>query len=155
MCAAMVSIPGTSWTALLIVRLMELRIVPRSHRCTREGWTITADKLAKVHERLQCAGGGNLMVEYRTASFAKRNHESMGDYWGAWHTNGENIERCLFDEESSLLATETLEGDVADLVAFARAGADVTTHDAEAARRLSWLQGRQIVRLLGVGESQE
>ena len=91
------------------------------------------------------------MIEYRAPSFANRHHEAMGDTWGSWHTDGENIQRCLFDEESFLLATETLEGDVSDLVAFARAGSDVTTHDAEAARRLSWLHSRQTVQLLRAG----
>jgi hypothetical protein len=91
------------------------------------------------------------MIEYRTALFAKRNHEAMGDEWGAWHTNGDRIQRCLCDEESFLLATHTLDGDVADLVAFAQAGSDVTTHDAEAARRLSWLHSRQTTHLLRAG----
>ena len=91
------------------------------------------------------------MIEYRTASFAERNHEAMGDCWAAWHTNGDRIQRCLFDDENLLLGIETLEGDVSDLVAFAQAGSDVTTHDAEAARRLSWLHSRQTTRLLRAG----
>ena len=86
------------------------------------------------------------MIEYRTASFAERNHEAIGDCWAAWHTNGDRIQRCLFDDENLLLGIETLEGDVSDLVAFAQAGSDVTTHDAEAARRLSWLHSRQTIQ---------
>jgi hypothetical protein len=91
------------------------------------------------------------MIEYRTASFAERNHEAMGDCWAAWHTNGDSIQRCLFDDENLLLGIETLEGDVSDLVAFAQAGSDVTTHDAEAARKLSWLHSRQTTQLLRAG----
>jgi hypothetical protein len=91
------------------------------------------------------------MIEYRTASFAERNHEAMGDCWAAWHTNGDRIQRCLFDDENLLLGIETLEGDVSDLVAFAQAGSDVTTHDAEAARKLSWLHSRQTTQLLRAG----
>jgi hypothetical protein len=91
------------------------------------------------------------MIEYRAASFATRNHEAKGDEWAAWHTNGDRIQRCLFDDEGFLLAIETLEGDVSDLVAFAQAGSDVTTHDAEAARRLSWLHSRQTTNLLRAG----
>jgi hypothetical protein len=86
------------------------------------------------------------MIEYRTASFAGSNHEAIGDCWAAWHTNGDRIQRCLFDDENLLLGIETLEGDVSDLVAFAQAGSDVTTHDAEAARRLSWLHSRQTIQ---------
>jgi hypothetical protein len=91
------------------------------------------------------------MIEYRTASFAERNHEAMGDCWAAWHTNGDRIQRCLFDAENRLLGIETLEGDVSDLVAFAQAGSDVTTHDAEAARKLSWLHSRQTTQLFRAG----
>jgi hypothetical protein len=91
------------------------------------------------------------MIEYRTASFAERSHEAMGDCWAAWHTNGDRIQRCLFDDENLLLGIETLDGDVSDLVAFAQAGSDVTTHDAEAARRLSWLHSRQTTHLLRAG----
>ena len=91
------------------------------------------------------------MIEYRIASFAKRDHEARGDYWAAWHTNGDKIQRCLFDDDSFLLGIETLEGDASDLVAFAQAGSDVTTHDAEAARRLSWLHSRQTTNLLKAG----
>jgi hypothetical protein len=94
------------------------------------------------------------MIEYRTASVAERNHEVMGDYWAAWHTNGDRIQRCLFDDDSFLLGIETLEGDVSDLVAFAQAGSDVTTHDAEAARKLSWLHSRQTTQLLRAGTAE-
>jgi hypothetical protein len=56
-----------------------------------------------------------------------------------------------FDDDSFLLGIETLEGDASDLIAFAQAGSDVTTHDAEAARRLSWLHSRQTTNLLKAG----
>jgi len=91
------------------------------------------------------------MIEYRTASFAQRDHAARGDEWGAWHTYGDRIQRSLFDDDGFLLAWETLEGDVADLVAFAKAGSDVTTHDAEAARRLSRLHSRQTTNLARAG----
>jgi hypothetical protein len=87
------------------------------------------------------------MIEYRKLSFATRNHEAMGDDWGEWYANDDRIQRHLFDDEGSLLATETLEGDQADLLAFAIAGSDVKTHPAEVSRMISWRYQRQ-TRLL-------
>lgn len=88
------------------------------------------------------------MIEYHKSSFALRNHEALGDGWGEWHANDNRIHRYLFDDEGFLLATETLEGDTADVMAFAISGSDVTTHTAEAARMISWRQERQARLLL-------
>lgn len=88
------------------------------------------------------------MVEYRKSSFALRSHQALGDEWGEWHPNDDRIQRYLFDDEGFLLATETLEGDTADVMAFAISGSDMRTHTAEAARMISWRQQRQTQLLL-------
>jgi hypothetical protein len=89
------------------------------------------------------------MIDYRTPVFAKRDHQAKGDEWDEWHVDGDNIQRCLLDEQGFLLATERLEGDVTALVAFAKIGSDLTTHDLDLARKLERLHSRQIQRLLG------
>jgi hypothetical protein len=89
------------------------------------------------------------MVEYRLPSFALRSHQALGDSWSAWHVSGEKIQRCLSNGDGFLLATETLDGDQADLVAFAIAGSGAPTHNAEAAGMLSWRQQRQTRLLRG------
>ena len=88
------------------------------------------------------------MIEYRMLSFAERDHHAKGDAWGEWHINGDKIQRCLFDAEEFLLATETLEGDVAALVAFAKTGGDLTAYEADMARKLERLHRRQTQQLL-------
>ena len=88
------------------------------------------------------------MIEYRNSSFAKRDHRAAGDEWDEWHVSGDKIQRCLLDAEGLLIATETLEGDVAALVAFARTGSDLTEHDVERARKLERLHRRQTQQLL-------
>lgn len=87
------------------------------------------------------------MVEYRLPSFALRSHIAVGDRWSAWHVSGDRIQRCLSDCDGFLLATETLDGDQADLVGFAIAGSGAPMRNAESARMLSWRQQRQ-TRLL-------
>jgi len=88
------------------------------------------------------------MIEYRTSTLAKRDHKANGDEWDEWHVSGDRIQRCLLDQEGLVLATETLEGDVAALVAFARTGSDLTAHDADMVRKLERLHRRQIQQLL-------
>ena len=88
------------------------------------------------------------MIEYRTPTFAKRDHEAKGDAWDEWHVSGDQIQRCLLDQEGLVLATETLEGDVAALVAFARTGSDLTAHDVDMAHKLERLHRRQTEQLL-------
>jgi hypothetical protein len=88
------------------------------------------------------------MIEYRTSCFAKRDHQAKGDEWAEWHVDGDNVQRCLFDDNGLLLATETLEGDVAALVAFAKTGNDLTTHDVDMVHRLERLHRRQTQQLL-------
>ena len=88
------------------------------------------------------------MIEYRTPSFAKRDHQAKGDEWGEWHVNCDNIQRGLFDDQGLLLAMETLEGDVAALVAFAKTGSDLTAHDVDMAQKLERLHRRQTQQLL-------
>jgi hypothetical protein len=87
------------------------------------------------------------LIEYRKPSVATRNHGALGDYWGEWYPNDDRIQRHLFDDKGFLLATETLEGERADVQAFAIAAKGATTHDAEAARMISWRYQRQ-TRLL-------
>jgi hypothetical protein len=88
------------------------------------------------------------MIEYRTPTFAKRDHQARGDEWDEWHVSGDKIQRCLLDNEGFQLATETLEGDVAALIAFAKAGSDLTAHDVDVARKLERLHRRQTQQLL-------
>jgi hypothetical protein len=88
------------------------------------------------------------MIEYRSSSSARRAHPGAGDAWDEWHVSGDKIQRCLLDAEGLVLATETLEGDVAALVAFARTGSDLTAHDVEMAHRLERLHRRQTQQLL-------
>lgn len=88
------------------------------------------------------------MIEYRTPTFAKRDHKTKGDEWDEWHVSGDKIQRCLLDNEGSLLATDTLEGDVAALVAFAKTGSDLTARDMDMAHKLERLHRRQTQQLL-------
>jgi len=88
------------------------------------------------------------MIDYCTPAFAKRDHQAQGERWDEWHVDGDSIQRCLLDGEGFLLATEILEGDVAALVAFARIGSDLTTHDLDLARKLERLRRRQTQQLL-------
>ena len=88
------------------------------------------------------------MIEYRKSSLALQSPEALSAEWGEWHANDDRIQRHLFDDEGFLLATETLEGDAADVMAFAVSGNGVTTHSAEAARMISWRQERQTHLLL-------
>ena len=88
------------------------------------------------------------MIEYRSSSFAKRDQQTVGDVWDEWHVSGDKIQRCLLDAEGLLLATETLEGDVAALVAFAKTGSDLTAHDVQMAHKLERLHRRQTQQLL-------
>jgi hypothetical protein len=88
------------------------------------------------------------MIEYRTTTFPKRDHKAKGDEWDEWHVSGDRIQRCLLDQEGLVLATETLEGDVAALVAFATTGSDLTAHDADMAGKLERLHRRQSQQLL-------
>jgi hypothetical protein len=87
------------------------------------------------------------MIDYRSLSSAKRDNLAVGDEWGEWHVSGDKIQRCLLDAEGLLLATETLEGDSAALVAFAKTGSDLTAHDVEMARKLERLHRRQTQQL--------
>jgi len=89
------------------------------------------------------------MVEYRLPLFALRSHTALGDRWSSWGVSGEKIQRCLSDGDGFLLATETLEGDHADLLAFAIAGSGAPRHDDEAARMISWRHQRQTRLLRG------
>jgi len=73
------------------------------------------------------------MIEYRTSTLVKRDHKANGDEWDEWHVSGDRIQRCLLDQEGFVLATETLEGDVAALVAFATTGSDLSAHDGDMA----------------------
>ena len=57
-------------------------------------------------------------------------------YLDEWHVDGDKIQRCLHDKEGLVLATDTLDGDVAALVAFAKTGSDLTAHDMDVARKL-------------------
>jgi hypothetical protein len=88
------------------------------------------------------------MIDYRTPSFANRDHKAKGDEWDEWHVSGDRIQRCLLDHKGLLLATETLEGDVAALVAFARTGSDLTAHDVDMIHKLKRLHRRQTQQLL-------
>jgi hypothetical protein len=88
------------------------------------------------------------MIEYRSSSSARRDHLGAGHEWDEWHVSGDKIQRCLLDAEGLVLATETLEGDVAALVAFAKTGSDLTAHDVEMARKLGRLHRRQTQQLL-------
>jgi hypothetical protein len=89
------------------------------------------------------------MIEYRTTTFAKRDHKAKSCEWDEWHVSGDKIRRCLLDQEGLVLPTETLEGDVAAaLVALATTGSDLTTHDADMARKLEQLHRRQTQQLL-------
>jgi hypothetical protein len=88
------------------------------------------------------------MIEYRTPTFAKRDHKAKGDEWDEWHVSGDKIQRCLLDNEGSLLATDTLDGEVAALVAFAKTGSDLTAHDMDMAHKLERLHRRQTQQLL-------
>jgi len=88
------------------------------------------------------------MIEYHSSSFAKRDHQTVGGEWDEWHVTGDKIQRCLLDAEGLLLATETLEGDVAALVAFAKTGSDLTAHDVQMAHKLERLHRRQTQQLL-------
>jgi hypothetical protein len=67
------------------------------------------------------------MVEYRAPSFALRSHAALGDHWSAWRVDGKKIQRCLSNDDGFLLATETLDGDVAGLVALATAGRSISS----------------------------
>jgi hypothetical protein len=87
------------------------------------------------------------MIEYRTPPLAKRDHQAAGGEWDEWHVDGDKIQRCLLDGEGFLLATETLDGDVAALVAFAKTGSDLTAHDADMGRKLARLHRRQSQQL--------
>jgi|HubBroStandDraft_1064217.scaffolds.fasta_scaffold731047_1 hypothetical protein len=89
------------------------------------------------------------MIEWRSRSFV---HEPRPHEWDEWHVGAHGqIQRCLFDDEGFLLATETLEGDVADLVTFATAGSNLSAHDVEAATWLNLLHGRRTGQLLQLG----
>ncbi len=88
------------------------------------------------------------MIDYRTPSFAKRDHKAKGDEWDEWHVSGDKIQRCLLDHEGLFLATETLEGDVAALVAFAKTGNDLAAHDVDMVHKLERLHRRQTQQLL-------
>jgi hypothetical protein len=88
------------------------------------------------------------MIEYRMPTFAERDHKAKGDDWDQWHISGDKIQRCPLDEEGLVLTIETLEGDVAALVAFATTGSHLTAHEADMARKLERLHRRQTQQLL-------
>jgi hypothetical protein len=71
-----------------------------------------------------------------------------GDEWDEWHVSGDKIQRCLLDQEGLVLATETFEGDVAALVAFATTGSDLI-----ASRRVQQFRLHQLRLLFPLPQS--